>query len=237
MLGTLAYLGGEPGDYQIPGFHMNPMYELKVGDEATSHADLIPLAGALAFDDDADLPASLAGLCDLPAWYALFAVESALSNYDSPVGDANNHCLYVDGDGVAHVLPWDLNESFGGWNCFVDDATAIYERDPFDPVCPDFVLPLVERTAATPPLRAAYADMLGTLRTGALATDAILAEVDRVHDLVAAAYAADANAFWDAADFEAAYDGPVGGFGGPTPGLRPFVTERLALVDAWLAKE
>ncbi|MHC4812906.1 MAG: CotH kinase family protein [Planctomycetota bacterium] len=106
---ALQYLGSNVSAYQAA-------YELKTTSNPKPWTDLIQLCNVLNNSGAAKLPQELPKVfnVDQALWY--LALNITMLNLDSYVGRGNDYYLYNDErNGQLVMLPWDMNESFGGF--------------------------------------------------------------------------------------------------------------------------
>ena len=185
-------------------------YESKPGND-DDRADLQALIDVLATDGP-DLEARLAPSLDVDAFTTFWAAEVLVDHWDGYTGNANNHYLYRDpGNGRFYFLPWGPDSAFGQVNPFVDFEvpTSLFATT---------ILP--SRLHALPEARARYQARLLELLDRAWDEDALLAEVDRIEQMLVDHIVVDPDAF--AADLER---------------IREFIRGRRAAIEADVARD
>jgi hypothetical protein len=103
--GGLEYLGDDEEPYQR-------RYELKSGNKDKSWAALIELCRTLNETPMDKLEGALKPMLDVEGVLWFLALENALVNTDGYWIRASDYCIYLDEEGVFHVLPHDANETF-----------------------------------------------------------------------------------------------------------------------------
>jgi len=103
------YLGKDPGKYH--------RYGVKSGKKSKR---LIPRFAALLRliqeASDSEFTSSIAKYLDLEAMAGYLAANALMTNLDSYAGSPHNYYILLDrADLRVKILPWDLNESFGGF--------------------------------------------------------------------------------------------------------------------------
>jgi len=101
----LAYLGEDPDDYRRA-------YELKSKEDPAAWAKFVRLCRALDRSPADDLPGELDGLLDVDGALRFLALENVMINHDGYWIRASDYSLVLDGRGVFHVIPHDVNETF-----------------------------------------------------------------------------------------------------------------------------
>lgn len=184
-------------------------YEKKTNESDPDRSDLDAVTNALG-SADADLAANLGAVLDVEAFDRFWAAESLVAAWDGYASNTNNHFVYHDpSTGKMAFIPWGPDMSFD-------------EDDPFLPASrPQSVSAkgaVARRLYQVPATKAQYVDTMKGLLDTAWKEDALLAEIDRIQNMLApvlGAGAAKANA---AAD-----------------GVRAFVSGRRATIDAELS--
>jgi hypothetical protein len=105
--GGLTYLGDDPAPYKR-------IYQIKSKDEPSAWAALIKLCKVLNQTPPDQLEAALAPLLDIDEALKFLALENALVNTDGYWTRASDYYLYLDEQGRFHLIPYDVNETFGG---------------------------------------------------------------------------------------------------------------------------
>lgn len=103
--GGLRYMGDDVQEYR-------DRYEIKSKDKPESWKDLIELCRVLDETPAKDLETALAPILDVDGALWFLAVDVALINSDGYWTRASDYSIYQNEDGVFHVLPHDMNESF-----------------------------------------------------------------------------------------------------------------------------
>jgi spore coat protein CotH len=226
--GTLEYRGsGSFADYRG--------MQLETNEETSDHGAFLDLVTQLNRGRISEIDRVL----DVEEVLRYLAFNTLLTNLDSYLGPGHNYYLYEE-DGVFHVIPWDLNETFGTFNCSCDRARLIgFLID--EPTCgPLAQRPLVARLLSVPMNRDTYHGFLEELLDTTFTEEAMNDRIVRVHDLILPYVEADPTSPYDVATFERSLNEDVvaGGTGDHTRmaiGLRAFVRERRASIEAQLA--
>jgi hypothetical protein len=104
--GGLAYLGESKGEYE-------ERYEIKSEDDSRSWKKLILLCKTLTETPLDELEAALAPMLDIDGALWFLALDVALINGDGYWVRASDYNLYCDAEGRFHLVPHDMNETFG----------------------------------------------------------------------------------------------------------------------------
>jgi len=144
----LEYWGDNPTTYKSS-------YEIKGKDDPKAWAALINLTRVLNSTPPERLEAALAPILDIDGVLRFLAVEAALANYDGYWVRASDYNIYLDPAGKFHILPHDINETFGGGGPGPDPLVAL--NDPSKP--------LRSKLLALPNLRAKYLQYMRDIAT------------------------------------------------------------------------
>ena len=137
---------------------------------------LLAMKTALEAPDDG-LEAALAPLVDLAQFARFWAAEVLVQHGDGYAGNMNNFYLYEDPtDGRLHFIPWGVDNTFSTFSKGMSaDAPKILRAKGM----------LTRRLYLHPPTRAKYLAAMAELLADVWHEDALLAEVERVEQLVA----------------------------------------------------
>jgi hypothetical protein len=109
--GGLEYVGNDTAVYRNA-------FEIKSKDTPKAWADLINLARVLNQTRPARLEAALTPILDIDGALRFLALDNALVNKDGYWARSSDYSLYQDPKGVFHLIPQDVNETFGGGGGF-----------------------------------------------------------------------------------------------------------------------
>lgn len=186
---------------------------------------------------DEDLVEHLHEYLDVDEFLRFLAVEVAIVNTDSPLSMNHNYWLTTHPKtGKVIWLPWDMNESFGGFR-FGDVDLNLYA-----PSIPGY-FPLAERLLGIPTFVRRYEEVLRTVLRTNFTAERLDDEIARLAALIRPAVATDRSLTME--DFERSVvssaasnagiaRGRFGGFGHSGPPLRQFIHARIASVSAQL---
>jgi hypothetical protein len=152
----LGYLGDDPGPYRR-------LYSIRSKDAPQSWAALIRLCKTLHETPPDRLEAALRPLLDVDGVLRFLALDNVFINSDGYWTRASDYNLYLDPQGVFHVIPHDVNETFapaggpgmgrgprgggpGGRGVELDPLAGADDPDK----------PLLNRLLAVPALKARY---------------------------------------------------------------------------------
>jgi hypothetical protein len=222
---ALQWLGAEKGPYQ-------QSYELKTGQSQSAWTDLIAACDALNNKPIANVSSVID--VDRALWY--LALMNVLVNLDSYLVRGNDYYIYfTEGQGILHVVPWDMNESFGGFNNRLSvnqmkQLTPFYQESNTE-------RPLLNKLLAVPRWRAQYLAHVRTILAESFNPTAMEALIKKYHDSIRADVEADTKKLYSTALFTQALDqdAVIGSWPYRTtvPGLRPFVRDRAAFLNAF----
>jgi len=171
----LAYLGEDWAPYQ-------QRYDPKSYVDTQDARQLIAFTKLIDEADDRAFSAQLASFVDPVELLRFLAVQACLANLDSPLFTGHNYYLYLHpATGRFHLLPWDLNEAFGG---FFVAGTPAQQMDlsiarPFGQRNR-----LFERLLANPEMRAAFHQQFKDLLATSFRAEKLLADLDTVRNAI-----------------------------------------------------
>ena len=235
--GDLIYKGDD-----IASYGGAEAYELKTNEDESDHSRLLHLIDVLNNTPDAEFEQAIRALFDVEGFLGWLAVNNALVALDSYAGPfPHNFYLYDDpSSGRFAYIPWDLNNSFGGFNCGLSNQELMHMSSAV-PYCQTgggpggggmYVgnRPLISRLLEVPGFAQRYRDKIGQLLDGDFAPETMSAAIDRWRDLIEEHVAADSNPFYGYEAFVRSLDEAGDRF----MGLRPFIAERHAFLRAEL---
>lgn len=154
-------------------------FEKKTNESDPGRAPLLALTQALVETDESAL-AAVEEIVDLDAYLRFWAVESLISHWDGYAGNHNNFFVYQDPstDKLA-FLPWGTDAAFDRNHGFLPEIGR--------PVSVLAMARLPRRLYAWPSTRERYRDTLRELLDNVWNEDDLLAEIDRIAELVGAA--------------------------------------------------
>ena len=198
----LEYWGDSPGPYKST-------YEIKGRDDPKAWEALIRLTKVLNSTPIDKLEAALTPILDIDGVLRFLAVDNALANHDGYWVRASDYNIYLDPGGKFHILPHDINETFGGGGPAPDPLIGL--NDPSKP--------LRSKLLQVPALRARYLQYMRDIATKWLEWKNLEPLVTKYHALIAAEVRADTRKLDSVAGFES----------GPTA-LRTFADRRRAQI-------
>lgn len=226
--GTLEYVSSDRiSDYRG--------MDLETNEESSDHGAFLEFIHQLNRGRLAELDRVL----DIDETLRYLAFTTVLTNLDSYVGPGHNYYLYEEA-GVFHVIPWDLNETFGTFNCSCDRVQLINHLID-EPTCgPLEERPLVARIFSVEANLMAYHALIRELIDTLFTIDAMNTRITAIHDRILP-YVEDEVPFsYTVEQFESSLveDVVALGDGDHTRvaiGLRPFVRDRRASIEAQLS--
>ena len=167
-------------------------YEIKGKDDPKAWAALINLTKVLNSTPSDKLEAALTPILDVDGVLRFLAIDNALANYDGYWVRASDYNIYLDPSGKFHILPHDINETFGGGGAGPDPLVAL--NDPSKP--------LRSKLLALPNLRARYLQYMREIATKWLDWKTLEPLVTKYHALIAADVRADTRKIDSVSGFE-----------------------------------
>ena len=149
--GGLKYLGEDVAEYK-------KHYEIKSKDDATSWANLIRLCRVLNETPADRLEKELSPLLDIEGALKFLALENVFINNDGYWIRTSDYSIYEDEKGKFHLIPHDVNETFGmpgGPGMRGGQSIKGVELDPLFGA-DDVNKPLISKLLAVPKLRKLY---------------------------------------------------------------------------------
>src|SRR5688572_4010237 len=181
----LEYWGDSPGAY-------TGTYEIKGKDDPKAWAALINLTRVLNTTPPEKLEAALAPILDIDGVLRFLAIDNALANYDGYWVRASDYNIYLDPGGKFHILPHDVNETYGGGGPGADPLVGL--NDPSKP--------LRSKLLAVPSLRAKYLQYMREIATKWLDWKNLEPLVTKYQALIAADVKTDTRKIDSLAGFE-----------------------------------
>lgn len=166
-------------------------------EDTTDHSAFLRLIAAI------NRGTPLADAIDIDEALRYLAVNVALVNLDSYIGEGENYWLYADA-GVFKIIPWDVNRAFGGESCGCRPADLI-GLPIQEPTCgPLRDRPLIGRLLADPMRLAEYQTLIERFIDVPAHPDVLGATVTALANRIRPFVENDPTAFDDVAAFEAA---------------------------------
>lgn len=227
--GDLAYYGETASDY-------NNMYSVETNKENHDWTDLITLIKKINLSEDTSFENEVTSAMYVPNFLKYWAALSLFSSYDSYLGSAHNYFLYNDPvSGKFHWIPWDCNESFGGFNYLTITGLNV-TTVPLDylPPAPE-VRPLAERCLQNPILKNCYYTEVYEQMQSFCNENYLFPKIDTYANLIREAVYADSLKMYTDSIFELNLDtmvhisNAIGG--GNIPGLKELITVRSKFIN------
>jgi hypothetical protein len=213
---NLAYLGTEKSKYEV-GLELKTNEDLADWSGLTTMLDKLNNTPASVFKDTMDNYLNLDQCC------RLLAFNMVLSNFDSYTGSGRNLYLYDDSlSGQFQMIPWDFNETFGGyinnWNIFTVDIVNV-------PNLPQ--RPLNRRIIENESLRQNYLSYIKDIMLGPASYDSVSLIADRLKLLIDPFVQADKNKLYSYQNFLTNIETDVVvEMNMPVPGIKSFSKRR-----------
>jgi len=152
-------------------------YEIKNNEESNDTTDIWRFANELYYSPRADLLTTIGQHLDVDEFLTFWATEALVGHWDGYAGDRNNHHIYVDpSNGLFRFIPWGPDDTFGRGSPFLGEFG---------------VAPLLWTTGyltrelyALPTIPESYRQRMQLLFDTAWNEAALLAEIDRMEDLI-----------------------------------------------------
>ena len=212
-------------------------YDARTPTSPTLWTDLITACDVLNNRTLQQLPTDLPKVLnvDRALWY--LGLNIVMVNLDSYVGRGNDYYLYFDAEhGSLSTLPWDMNESFGGYSA----SLSITERENLTPFWNETQAtrrPLLNRTMQVASWRERYIAHIHTILNQSFDWAKIGARVAQLQSFIDAEVQADTKKLYSYALFQSNVTQPAtinsGFFRTTVPGLRPLVEKRAAYLNGF----
>jgi hypothetical protein len=223
---NLAFLGPEKSKYEL-GLELKTNEDLDDWSGFTTMLDKLNNTPLAVFQDTMENYLNLDQCC------RLLAFNMVLSNFDSYTGSGRNFYLYDDSlSGQFQMIPWDLNETFGGyinnWNIFTVDIVNV-------PNLPQ--RPLSRRIIQDESLRQIYLSYIQDMMLGPAALDSISLITEKLKLMIDPYVQADKNKLYSYQNFLTNIETDVVvEMNMPVPGIKFFSKRRNDNLKSQLAK-
>lgn len=218
---NLPYLGPDWEPYQ-------ELYRPKAKADTKAQKRLIALTRLVNFADDAEFNKRIERYLDVDEFLRYAAACSAMTNIDSFLGFGHNYFLYLNPkDDRFAIVPWDLNNTFGGIVMF-GGVDSIVEWSVSKPWLGGNRL--TERLFAVPKYEKAYRKHLAALASGHCTVEKMHAEIERMQKAIGPALGREA----DKQIKPAMGTGGMAAFLGKPADLKDFVKRRAESLSAQL---
>lgn len=227
---NLRYLGDDPEPYGG--------YEIKRNEDRGDFSPLIAFVKALGGIPDSRFKPDIEKVLDVDAFLAYMAVNTLLSNLDSPAGSGHNFYLYHEPtSGRFTLVPWDLNEAFGHFRQgSVRDMETLNIAEPYSG---DKIL--FRRILAVDDYKYRYGDIMVKLMKEGFSPARMNAKIEKLRRLIGKAVKQDRLSPYSFEDFQTSLERDLTGRGrahmGGAIGLKSFVKNRCASVKAQMARK
>ncbi|MHC5078181.1 MAG: CotH kinase family protein, partial [Planctomycetota bacterium] len=212
-------------------------YELKRNERRGDYSSLIEFIRIVNETKDDAFGKVIEKHLDVKAFLAYMAVNTILSNMDSPAGTGHNYYIYHDPRSDRFtVIPWDLNEAFGNFRM---GSGRDMERMSIDePYAGEKIL--IRRVLSVKRFLEAYRAILKKLISGPFSPAVMAREIDRVYHLIRKAVENDPLMSFSNEEFKRAIEEDIPGRGpgnrrGGVLGLKSFTRNRVASIKNQLS--
>ena len=232
--GGLKYLGNDVSEYR-------KHYEITSKDDAKSWTNLVRLCRVLNETPADQLEKALSPLLDIDGALKFLALENVFINNDGYWIRTSDYSIYEDEKGQFHVVPHDVNETFGmpgGPGMRGGQSIKGIELDPLFGA-DDSNKPLISKLLAVPKLRARYLGYVRDIAEKWLDWKKLEPLAEQYQSLIAADMKTDTRKLdpFEAVTKEMKEDSGPEGPGGPRRriSLKNFVEQRRAFLLAYTA--
>ncbi|MFN0275268.1 MAG: CotH kinase family protein [Chitinophagales bacterium] len=229
--GDLSYYGEAPHEYK-------KRYTVETNREDHDWTDLIELIKKINLSEADKFEQQVAGNLYIPNFLSYWSSLILSSSLDSYIGSAHNYFLYNDEkSGKFYFIPWDCNETFGGYNYqSITGRNEMTVTVNYLPEGPE-IRPLIERWLADPVLKNYYYTEIYTQMQTWFNESYFFPKIDEYANLIREAVYTDSLKMYTDSLFELNLDTMVhvtGGIGGvKIPGLKDLITIRTKFINAY----
>ena len=213
---------------------------LKTNEDNADHSRLFELLEVLNSDPEKVSADDLGAVLDVDEVLRYLAALVVLVDLDNYIGMGHNYYLY-ENRGRFSIIPWDLNMSFGGFESGLSEAQLVGLLID-EPTAQSLdMYPLVKQLVKEPECLERYHDYLRELIEGPFSVERMDARIEEIAGLIRPYVAKDRHVslkrFEEGLDEHLAGHAPSWAMGGVFIGLRHFVEERCASINAQLSGE
>ncbi len=205
---------------------------LKTNETKPNHETLFRLLEVLNDEPDKTFPEEIEKVLDVETALRYIAVCTVAGILDSYQGLGHNYYLY-EIDGRFTIIPWDMNEAFGVFNCGINNRGMIdFYID--EPTCgPVSERPLIERLLSHQPYLDSYHQYIRELLDGPFKISRMITRIDELVDQVYSFVESDELKFFSTEEFKLNLVRDIGN----SPGLKTYIIKRSTSVRRQLEGE
>ncbi len=227
------------GDIQLPAegprkyrYDFIDVMNLKTNETHPNHEALFRLLDVLNNEPDETFPEEIEKVLDVDTALRYVAVCAVAGILDSYSGLGHNYYLY-EIDGRFTIIPWDMNEAFGVFNCGINYRGMInFYID--EPTCgPMSERPLIDRLLSHQPYLDSYHQHIRELLEGPFKISRMISRIDELVDQVYPFVESDEFKFFSTEEFKLNLVRDIGN----SPGLKTYVIKRNSSVRRQLEGE
>lgn len=171
---------------------------LKTNENTSKHKALFRLIDVLNNCPDKSFPTEIEKVLNVDQVLRFLAVSVLMVHTDNYTGSGQNYYLYED-KGKFTLIPWDLNEAFGGYNAGIAGYTADLN---IDSLVNSTNKPLISRLLAYKPYVQKYHQYIEKLLEGPFAEGKIEARIDEIANVISPYVSTDERKFFSLRDFK-----------------------------------
>ncbi|HLA63887.1 MAG TPA: CotH kinase family protein [Rhodothermales bacterium] len=200
-------------------------YELKSDSTAASWPSLLTVIDA-ANNSGANLPTALGALVNLDGFYRAMATDHLFSNMDSYSESGRNYYLYFNtATSRMEWIIWDVGLSFGAYGSATPETLSMTRAST--------TRPLAYNVFNNATMQAAYLQTARGLLDEHFTTESFFPHIDSLVAVIRPYVYADTRKQYTNAQFETNINNDVTtGGGGRRPGIKSFLTARIAYLQA-----
>ena len=169
---------------------------------------------------------------DRHLWFLAFS--NLLVNLDGPINNPQNHYLYKDDNGRFNPIPWDLNESFGGFRSHQTlgnlSTNQLQQFSPFANINEDD-FPIISKILSNETYRKMYVAHMKTIIEENFSDDQYLDRALEIQGIIEEDVQADQNKFYTYSEFTSNLYNSVGGGPNSVIGISQLMDARIDYIS------
>ena len=170
---------------------------------------------------------------DRHLWFLAFS--NLIVNLDGPINNPQNYYLYMDDSGRFNPIPWDLNESFGGFTSHQTlgqlGTSQLQQLSPYANI-DESEFPIISKILNNDNYRKMYVAHMKTIMADYFENDYYRTRALELQNLIDTEVQNDPNKFFTYSDFKNNIDNSISSGGGGRPGQNQSIIGVAELMDS-----